>query len=404
MEEITSNKKINLSNKIYPIFAGISGDLLFWMAIQTLFLTNVKHFTAAQISSLTALSGIVVILFQSFLLKIIKKIGNMKSVKLGTILLLCAAILITFGKSYITILIGQMLYEIAFFFKNMDNIILRKNLKYLNQTENYIHYQNKRSTIYSIITMIIAFISGALFNINNYLPMLLCITFCVVNVIMANFLYEHNEKEVEEQNKKREKFNFTMIIILLLLLYTMLYPTIELAQQNSNLLIQYNLESFLKPESVAIYLTIIVAISRIFRVLSNFSFSKIYKKLKNKVLYLINGLLAISLLLIIVGNFLTNKVLGIIFMALGFCTFLALRDPSENFVNTALLNNCESNKHEQVITYFRLARQIGKFIISSLITLMLLKVDLVYIMVFLLGITILNLFIIVKINYLLKKR
>lgn len=40
-------------NKIYPWYAGLSGDLLFWIAIDTLFLTVVKNFTSAQIVSLT---------------------------------------------------------------------------------------------------------------------------------------------------------------------------------------------------------------------------------------------------------------------------------------------------------------------------------------------------------------
>lgn len=401
MEEI--NKKIKLSNEIYPIFAGISDDLLFWMVIGTLFLTNVKHFSASQISSLTALSGIVVILLQSFLLKIIKKIGNIKSIKLGTILLLCSAIIITFGKNYFAILIGEMLYEIAFVFKNMANVTLRKNLKYLNETDKYISYQNKKSLIYSIITMIISVIAGILFNINNYLPMLLCIGFCIINVIMSNFFYEYNNEVQENQSKNNIKLNFTNIIILLLALQGILYPTIELAQQNGKLLIQYNLASFLEAENVAIYLSIIVTLSRISRIISNLGFSKIYKKFKNKALYLINTLLIIALILIILGNFVRMKTYGIIVMTIGFCIFLALRDPVENFINTQLLNNSDSNKHEQIITYFRLARQMGKFVISSLITLILIKVDLVYAMIFLLVISILIITVIVrKLSFLLK--
>ena len=37
-----NKKRIVLSNRIYPLFAGISGDLIFYIAINTLFLTDKK--------------------------------------------------------------------------------------------------------------------------------------------------------------------------------------------------------------------------------------------------------------------------------------------------------------------------------------------------------------------------
>lgn len=51
--------KLKRFNKIFPWYDGLSGDLLFWIAIDTLFLTVVKKFTAAQIVSLTSISMII---------------------------------------------------------------------------------------------------------------------------------------------------------------------------------------------------------------------------------------------------------------------------------------------------------------------------------------------------------
>lgn len=123
--------KLNISkfNKIFPWYNGLSSDLLFWVAIDTLFLTVVKKFNAAQIVSLTTLSMITCIILQVPLLKIIKKIGNTNSVKLGTLFLLISSILLTFGKNYISIVLGKIFYEMAFTFKNMANAILKNNLE-----------------------------------------------------------------------------------------------------------------------------------------------------------------------------------------------------------------------------------------------------------------------------------
>ena len=88
------NKRMKKFNKTFPWFSGLSGDLLFWFAIDTLFLKIVKGFNPAQIVSLTSISLIVAICLQIPLLKIIKKIGNTNSVRLGSFLLLLSSILL----------------------------------------------------------------------------------------------------------------------------------------------------------------------------------------------------------------------------------------------------------------------------------------------------------------------
>ena len=108
-------------NKIFPWYAGLSGDLLFWVAIDTLFLTVVKNFNAAQIVSLTTVSLITCIILQVPLLKIIKKIGNTNSVRFGSFLWLVSSILLTFGPNYIIVALGKIIYEISSTFQNMSN-------------------------------------------------------------------------------------------------------------------------------------------------------------------------------------------------------------------------------------------------------------------------------------------
>ena len=184
--------KLNISkfNKIFPWYNGLSSDLLFWVAIDTLFLTVVKKFNAAQIVSLTTLSMITCIILQVPLLKIIKKIGNTNSVKLGTLFLLISSILLTFGKNYISIVLGKIFYEMAFTFKNMANAILKNNLELQQKSEEYIKIQTKSNTIYAVVTMIISFVASILFNFNNYLPMILCILFCFIFFFLSFYIVD----------------------------------------------------------------------------------------------------------------------------------------------------------------------------------------------------------------------
>lgn len=397
------NKKIKFSNKIYPYLSGLSDDLLFWAAINTIFLTTVKLLSASQVSLLSAISSFVAILSQHIVLKIIKKIGNIKSVRLGLILLFISSIIITFGSSFIAIAIGEVIYHIAFLFKGMDSVILKRNLKHLNDEDSFIEIQSKSSMIYAISTMIISFIAGFVFNINNYLPMIICIGICFINIILSNFLYESKlQKEIVQKNNTI--FKWTKVLFLIVLLYGLIYGTLETAQENGKIFIQYTLQDFISVNKTVIYLSIIIALSRISRVLSNVFFSKIYRKVKNKFIIILNINLIIAISFLIIGNLIPSNIIGIVIMSLGFCLLLWARDPIMNFLKNELLNNCSKENQQKAMLNFNLSRKIVRCILATLVSLVLLKVKIIYIMIILLIFSLVYIFFVIKLYALLKDK
>ena len=92
------DKRIKLSNKLFPIFYGLSSDLIFFIAINTLFLTQVKGLSSSEINFMATIGTLVSLFFYLSSHKIIKKIGNLTSIKLGTFLILIASILFTISK------------------------------------------------------------------------------------------------------------------------------------------------------------------------------------------------------------------------------------------------------------------------------------------------------------------
>ena len=381
MNEI--DKKVKISNKIYPYISGLSDDLLFWAAINTIFLTTVKMLSASQVSLLSAIAGLVTILSQSIVLKIIKRIGNIKSVRLGLLMLLIGSTLITFGNNFSIIMIGEIFYNIAFLFKGMDSIILRRNLKYLNSEDDFIRFQNRSSLIYAIATMICSFIAGYIFNISNYLPMILCIVICFLNIVFSSLLYEVESKEEINQYKSKA-FKWTKVLFLIVLVFGLLYGTLETAQENGKIFMQYFMQNHVSLEKTAIYLSIIIAFSRVSRVISDLLFNKIYNKLKNKFIILLNVILILAISFIIAGSFVYSKTVAMIIMGLGFCMVLWARDPIMNFLKNALLNNCSKENQQTAMLKFNLSRRIVRCILATLVSLILLKVDVFYIMILLL--------------------
>ena len=121
-------KRVNRFLKVFPWYSGLTGDLLFYIAIDTLFLTIVKNFSPAQIVSIASFSQLICIALQFPVLFIIKRIGNTASIRMGAFFLLMSAVFITFGKSYYLVLLGRVFHDVAAIFRNASIVALENNL------------------------------------------------------------------------------------------------------------------------------------------------------------------------------------------------------------------------------------------------------------------------------------
>ncbi len=404
--EKLKRRKVLLSNSIMPWFIGISDDLMFYIAINSLFFTVVKGLSAAEITFLTTISCLAYILLQIPFLKIIQKIGNVKSIRIGTIMLLVSSILMTFGKNYFMIMVGHVLYITSFLFKKMDSVVLENNLSYLNKQDKYIKISSKAKVIYSSITTIIAFAAGGIFAFNHYLPMYLCIGICSLNVLLSFCIFDVKDSMNRSYEiKKKEKLNTSKIMQIIFISFALLYATISVGQDNSKLFIQYNLEKHFEIGLTATYLGIIIVTSRIARIFGNLIFQKIYTKLENKVNLIFPIIAIIAFTCIILGSYLDSIILiKFILMTLGFDMILAIRDPFEVYTSNLLLKNTEPQEQQRAISYMQLSRRIGETVISLIFSMILTKFDLLYVVVCLIVLTIISLGVNNKLYQMIKEK
>ena len=393
-------EKMEKFNKIFPWYAGLSGDLLFWVAIDTLFLTVVKNFNAAQIVSLTTVSLITCIALQIPLLKIIKKIGNTNSVRLGSMLLLVSSLLLTFGKYYIVIALGKVIYEIAFTFQNMANAVLKNNLELQNRNNEYIKVKTKSNTIYATVTMIISFIASLMFNLNNYLPMLGCITFCLICFILSFYIVDYSKyNKIKEENKikSKAKINYNKLIIVLIISYGLFYPIVNSGQSNGKLFIQQELLMKFDVEKTTLIIGTILCISRIIRVLSNMVFNKIHRKYKEKVGVILPILLSISIILMILGSFIRNSVISqFSIMSLGYIIILFIRDPFKVYMQDLALRKVGKERQQSLLTTMELSRKIGRAIRSLSFTMILVNNPMIIVIAILFILSIIEILVSIK--------
>lgn len=380
--------KIKKSIKLYPLFYAFSADLIFFVPIDTLFLTLVKGLNASQISAITMIGLLVCILSQKIIVKITKKIGNTNSIRLGAFMLFLSSVILTFGKSFISIVIYRVIYELAFMFWNMTSILLRNDLIYIDKKDEYYTVRNKAKVMYGIITMLTALISGYLFNVNKYLPMYMSIIIYFIIFIISFTFYEakikveNNKKEVDTDNKKTK---LTSVIFFVVLSNAIFYSIIKLGQNNSKLLMQYDFQKVLSIEMVIYYITTIVFISRIARIIGNIVFGKLYLKTKDKMSIVLTILECMSFALLIIGHFIEfSFVLKVILMSLGFFLILAIRDSFQVYIEDKALQITKKDEQQKIMIDIEVYRKLGQLLLSGAFTLILMKYELIVIEIILL--------------------
>ena len=405
MDKNTETKRINLCNKIYPVYYGFSSDLIFYIAINTLFLTTVKGLSFSKVNLITAIGALSTLLFYVFSHKIIKKIGNLTSIKIGTIFMLIAALLFTFSNNLILFIIAQVFYESSAVFKCMESVVISNNLSYQNKSNDYIKIRTSATTIYAFTTMVASLIGGFLFNYNPYLPMYICIITCIISYILSNFLYEVKYKDNNNNSESKiQKFAFNKITITTIIIYGLLFGAIVVLQNNDKLFIQNKLDGYLNPSNVAIVMSVILFLSRVSRFISNIFFGKIYNKLKNKTLYLMYSLLLFTVFLFIGSDLFLSARIGSIIMASGFILLLALRDPVDNLLNNIILQNTNKDDKEKAMLCFQFARRLMTFTYGIIASMILVKKELLNVYIVLLILLLIYILIINKLFALINKK
>lgn len=385
---ISQEERINLSNKLYPLYDGLSKDLLFYIAIDTLFLTVAKGFTAVQISLLGFIPTFICVLLKPVLLRVVKRLGNVQSSRVGTFMLLSSAVLITLGTTFYIISIGRVLYESAFILKSMESITLKKNLEHQEKANQYMRIRGASNTVYASATFIIAIVAGPIFNVSPYLPMWLCILFCVITFCLSFTFYEVKDKEdnLETKNKpqkcKEEKKSKLSKILLLAMISNALFINIVfVGQQDSKLFIQYQLTDWYGITTTATLLTLIVASSRLSRIVLNMAFNKYYQKFKNQIPIVLSSVLVIGFGSIILGTVLPlHNIIKVIFMTLGFDLIIPMRDTFIIYIEDVVLSHSKKEEQQELFTNMEVLVKVGKVAMNLAISLLLLKVDLYYIM------------------------
>lgn len=165
-------------------------------------------------------------------------------------------------------------------------------------------------------------------------------------------------------------------------LYGISYALITNGQLNGKVFIQNELFKNFSENLTVTYLSLIVAISRIMRIASNIAFGKIYYKLKDKVGLILITMLGLSFVFLSIGFYInTALVLKFAIMSLGFFIILAVRDPVKLYFQDLVLKHTEANKQQAALTWLHFSRKLGICALGLIVSAVLLKIDMIYVII-----------------------
>ena len=207
MENISENNIVNYkkrNRKLFVLYKTLANDLLFYYTISYLFLSNVKGFSTSQIVFAEAFYPLFKLIFQFPCTILIQKIGKKKSLLFANFNVAIYLFTILFVNSTLGLIIANVFCAIGFVIKG----IAESNFLYdsLDDTEtkkeDFSKVEGKASSSFFFFDAITAFVSGFLYMINPYFPMLLS---CLCMLISIGIVFGFHEIPITNTIKETEK-------------------------------------------------------------------------------------------------------------------------------------------------------------------------------------------------------
>lgn len=202
MEENTKVRKQNM--KIYSLYRAISCDLIFYYAVEFLFLTQVKQISASDIVLSGAFYSIFMIIFQIPASIIIDKLGTRKCTIWANVFNILYVILIMSCENLGVLIFAQFISAICFSIKDIsDRALIQYSIpKTKKQGEIFSKLEGKGAKNYYLLNAVTYVCSGFLYVINPYIPIIGTLCFTILATGMSLGFQEIEEKKEKQQTKK----------------------------------------------------------------------------------------------------------------------------------------------------------------------------------------------------------
>lgn len=188
--------------RIFPIYKMFAWDLLFYYAIIFLFLTQVKGFSVSEVLLADSFYAIFRVLFQISCVKFVDSFGKQKSLLIGNLFVSISILGIILGNGLLILTLLFLIQAIGDNLKGLcEPTILHDSIPQSSSSSKiYSKIDGKGRSLYFMFDAISSVLTGFLYVLNPYIPMIMCFVFCLISTILALAL-----NEPITNSKKEEK-------------------------------------------------------------------------------------------------------------------------------------------------------------------------------------------------------
>ena len=346
---------------------------MFWCWFDVLILGVNYGFDPVRISLLFSVAFWVALAIKvpgSFLAK---RIGAGRSIQLSAFMFLAAALLLTFGGTFITAVIGQSIYLAAIGFQEMSNVILKNAAERDPEHVDFMRIMSMTGGIYATISLAASIFMSRLFEIDRNLPMYICIGFCVSSCIMAFFVSRYDTKDADHDAASAQQnvlpgvksFSFDKTTLSCLFLSILFMAIFSVSGSFFKIMIQDDLSALTDQSRTVFVFSMILLVSRIVKIISNlllYVTRNRKKTARTRFTLIVLGVLLIPIL----GCFsrIGTGYTALMFIAAAFLFRVLIHDPFRFTVFDFMLRRLQEDKMAEVI----FAHSVGVDLFTALLS------------------------------------
>ncbi len=197
--DLLKNTKEEYNIKLYPIYKMFSWDLLFYYAISFIFFTQIKNIDAADVLLSEAFFPIFKFILLMPLTALINKVGKRNSLIIANMFNVFSILTYIVAQNFLYIIIGQFLSAVAFDIKGVAeaNLLYDSLPRDEKRGNKFSKIDGKGTAWYYYADAITTLASGFLFVVNGYIPLVLCLIFCIMATALS-FKFKEVNKASEE--------------------------------------------------------------------------------------------------------------------------------------------------------------------------------------------------------------
>lgn len=196
----TEKRKQNM--KLYSMYRAISMDIIFYYAIDFLFLTQVKNISASDVVLKSSFYALFMIILQIPANILIDKLGTRRCTILANIFNVIYLLMIMFATDLQMLIIAEFISALCFSIKDVsDTTLLNMSIpEGEKKGEIFSKIEGRGTKNYYYINAITAVISGFLYNINPYIPVIGAVIVAIIATILSSG-FQDVENDANIENK-----------------------------------------------------------------------------------------------------------------------------------------------------------------------------------------------------------